>query len=94
MIKPSAQALRSLPNDAQRTAEIVDAEIVDNDPPDPTQALWSALLAAPAAGLSLPDLMNVTGLGRSWVYARLHEHANAGRAYQVTRGRWRAHVPR
>ncbi|GAA0264771.1 FtsK/SpoIIIE domain-containing protein [Cryptosporangium japonicum] len=86
----SAQALRSLPNSAQRPAEILDAEIVDSAPADPAQALWSALLAAPTTGVSLPDLMTVTGLGRSWIYARLHEHANAGRAYQVTRGRWRA----
>lgn len=86
----SAQALRSRLNGRECSAEVVDAEIVDDSSADPAQVLWGALLTAPADGLGLPDLMAVTGLGRSWVYARLHEHANAGRAYQVTRGRWRA----
>jgi hypothetical protein len=34
--------------------------------------------------------MAATGMSRSWVYYRLHEHANAGRAIQVSRGRWLA----
>jgi len=29
-------------------------------------------------------------MGRSWVYYRLQEHAEAERAVQVTRGQWRS----
>jgi DNA segregation ATPase FtsK/SpoIIIE-like protein len=52
--------------------------------------LWAALSLAPEEGISVPDLMQATGMGRSWVYYRLQEHAAAGRAVQVTRGQWRA----
>jgi S-DNA-T family DNA segregation ATPase FtsK/SpoIIIE len=34
--------------------------------------------------------MTATGMRRTWVYARLQEHAENGRAEQVSRGRWRA----
>ncbi|GAA3381602.1 cell division protein FtsK [Cryptosporangium minutisporangium] len=87
----SAQSLRSGLNGSQGHADVIDAEVVDEHPADAAQALWSALLAAPNSGLSLPDLIAATGLSRSWVYERLREHADAGRVYQVTRGRWRAH---
>jgi S-DNA-T family DNA segregation ATPase FtsK/SpoIIIE len=60
---------------------------------DPDVALWTALLAAPAAGASIADLMNATGKGRTWVYDRLSAHSDAGRASQVSRGRWRALTP-
>ena len=52
--------------------------------------LWAALCLAPAEGVSVPDLMRQTGMGRRWVYYRLTELAAAGRATQVTRGQWRA----
>jgi S-DNA-T family DNA segregation ATPase FtsK/SpoIIIE len=52
--------------------------------------LWKALQEAPAEGVTIAVLMAVTGMGRSWVYYRLSEHAAAGRAAQVTRGCWRA----
>jgi S-DNA-T family DNA segregation ATPase FtsK/SpoIIIE len=58
--------------------------------PDPEAALWKALQEAPAEGISVGVLMTVTGMGRSWVYYRLAEHAAAGRAVQITRGCWRA----
>lgn len=61
--------------------------------PDPEVILWTALLNAGPDGMSTPALMDTTGKGRTWVYARLQEHAAAGRAVQVTRGRWRAHDP-
>jgi DNA segregation ATPase FtsK/SpoIIIE, S-DNA-T family len=32
-------------------------------------------------------------MGRTWVYERLREHADAGRAYQVSHGHWRAAEP-
>ena len=37
--------------------------------------------------------MAACGMGRSWVYYRLREHARAGRAVQTTRGAWRAVRP-
>ena len=48
-----------------------------------------------APGLTAPimDLMTACGMGRSWVYYRLREHARAGRAVQTTRGSWWAVRP-
>jgi len=40
--------------------------------------------------MSIPALVDTTGKSRSWVYARLQQHAAAGRAAQVSRGRWTA----
>jgi S-DNA-T family DNA segregation ATPase FtsK/SpoIIIE len=57
---------------------------------DPEIALWEALQAAPPDGATVAGLMQATGMGRSWVYYRLAEHAEAGRAIQVSRGCWRA----
>ena len=56
----------------------------------PDALLWQALQNAPAEGISVADLMTITGMGRSWVYYRLAEHAAADRALQVARGCWRA----
>jgi hypothetical protein len=56
----------------------------------PDTLLWQALQDTPAEGASVADLMTITGMGRSWVYYRLSEHAAVGRAVQVTRGYWRA----
>jgi DNA segregation ATPase FtsK/SpoIIIE, S-DNA-T family len=64
------------------------------DPPaDPEVLLWTALLAAPAEGLSIAALRRATGKGRTWTYDRLQQHTDAGRVTQVSRGRWRAHSP-
>jgi S-DNA-T family DNA segregation ATPase FtsK/SpoIIIE len=72
---------RSEPSRGDRTAE---AEA----------ALWTALRDAADAGLSVADLEQITGMGRRWVYYRLRRHAEAGRAVQTARGRWRAtHTP-
>ncbi|MGL5862521.1 MAG: FtsK/SpoIIIE domain-containing protein [Phycicoccus sp.] len=57
---------------------------------DPSLALTNALRRAPEAGMSVPDLMTATGMGRTWVYDRLQELAGTGRATQVSRGRWLA----
>ena len=64
----------------------------DNGSPGtgPETMLWAALCLAPDEGVSVPDLMRQTGMGRRWVYYRLTELAAAGRATQVTRGQWRA----
>ena len=61
-----------------------------DDPEDPDTTLWAALRTAPEDGLSLADLMKATGKGRTWIYDRLHHHADTGHVTQVTRGRWRA----
>jgi S-DNA-T family DNA segregation ATPase FtsK/SpoIIIE len=71
-------------------ADVIDAEILDDDP---DMALWTALRQAPPEGLIVPDLMQATGMRRTWVYDRLHERATAGNAVQVGRGRWRAADP-
>ena len=60
------------------------------DASDPEQALLTALGKASDDGLTIPELMEQTGMGRTWVYDRLQALATAGRARQVTRGRWRA----
>jgi S-DNA-T family DNA segregation ATPase FtsK/SpoIIIE len=62
------------------------AELPSND--DPNAALWAALSRAPARGWSVGELMNATGMGRTWIYERLQELAATGRAQQVGRGRW------
>jgi S-DNA-T family DNA segregation ATPase FtsK/SpoIIIE len=72
--------------------EVIDAEIID-DPADPESELWTALREAPDEGLSVPELMMITGMGRTWIYDRLQSHAAAERAIQVSRGRWRATGP-
>ncbi|HKR48721.1 MAG TPA: hypothetical protein VJT72_03915, partial [Pseudonocardiaceae bacterium] len=64
----------------------VDEQTARND--NPTIALWIALRRALGHGLSVRELMAATGMSRSWVYYRLHEHAHTGRAVQVSRGRW------
>lgn len=57
---------------------------------DPEATLSMALGQAPKDGLTVPELIDLTGMGRTWVYERLQSLAAAGRAQQVTRGRWRA----
>ena len=62
--------------------------------PDPAHApeavLWAVLSIAPEDGITVPELMDETGMSRPWVYQRLHELARAGQVIQVSRGRWRA----
>jgi hypothetical protein len=53
-------------------------------------ALWRALCAAPADGSEISELMRITGWKRTKLYRHLRDHAQAGRAIQVSRGRWRA----
>ena len=52
--------------------------------------LWTALVLAPPDGISVPDLMAVTGMSRPWIYLRLRDLADQGHVIQVSRGRWRA----
>jgi hypothetical protein len=56
---------------------------------DPEMVLQAALALAPADGISVPDLVTITGMGRRWIYYRLRELAAAGHVIQTARGRWR-----
>jgi FtsK/SpoIIIE family len=58
--------------------------------PETGSALWQALCAAPPEGLEVSELMRLTGWKRTKLYRHLREYAEAGRAVQVGRGRWRA----
>jgi S-DNA-T family DNA segregation ATPase FtsK/SpoIIIE len=53
-------------------------------------ALWFALGLAPKEGTEVGVLMTLTGMSRPTLYRHLAQHAKAGRAVQVSRGRWRA----
>ena len=55
---------------------------------DPEAALCEALSAAPDEGISVPELVAITGMSRRWVYYRLRELAPAAQAVQTTRGLW------
>ncbi|HEX2742956.1 MAG TPA: FtsK/SpoIIIE domain-containing protein [Streptosporangiaceae bacterium] len=66
------------PEETEQTRETTDS------------ALWHALCAAPGEGLEVSELMRITGWKRTKLYRHLREYAEAGRAVQVSRGRWRA----
>jgi S-DNA-T family DNA segregation ATPase FtsK/SpoIIIE len=53
-------------------------------------ALWLALCMAPNEGSEIRELTRITGMSRPTLYRHLREHSRAGRAVQVSRGRWRA----
>jgi S-DNA-T family DNA segregation ATPase FtsK/SpoIIIE len=55
-------------------------------------ALWLALCIAPEEGTEIGELMRATGMSRPTLYRYLSQHAKAGRAVQVSRGRWRANT--
>ncbi|MCM4080058.1 FtsK/SpoIIIE domain-containing protein [Paractinoplanes hotanensis] len=57
---------------------------------DPEQMLATALGKAPEDGLTIAELIEATGMRRTWIYDRLQALAAADGARQVTRGRWRA----
>jgi hypothetical protein len=56
----------------------------------PEEALWAALRTAPEEGWEIGELMTITGMSRTPIYRYLRVLVDAGRAYQVSRGRWRA----
>ena len=55
--------------------------------------LWQTLLDAPDLGVSTQQLAEITGMGRSWVYQRLQDHATAGRVTRTRPGHWKATPP-
>jgi S-DNA-T family DNA segregation ATPase FtsK/SpoIIIE len=56
----------------------------------PEEVLWATLRDAPEEGWEIGDLISITGLSRSPLYRYLQDLVREGRAYQVSRGRWRA----
>jgi DNA segregation ATPase FtsK/SpoIIIE, S-DNA-T family len=84
-------ALASTPQPRPATPHIDPAEPGGTDgQADPETALWAALCAAGPDGVTARTLARQARMGRTWAYERLREHAEAGRAYQVSHGRWRA----
>jgi S-DNA-T family DNA segregation ATPase FtsK/SpoIIIE len=73
--------------------EATDGPPRGDDRPRPETALWDALVDAGPQGVSVGELVAACGMARRWVYYRLQEHAQAGRAVQVRRGYWRAARP-
>ena len=62
----------------------------DSDTTTPEGSLWLALCTAPEEGADISELMRLSGMTRPTLYRHLAAHAQAGRAIQVSRGRWRA----
>jgi S-DNA-T family DNA segregation ATPase FtsK/SpoIIIE len=56
----------------------------------PESLLWAALSLAPAEGITVPELVDQTGMSRPWIYQRLRDLVRGSQVAQVTRGRWRA----
>ena len=55
----------------------------------PDELLWAALSLAPDHGITVPELMQHTGMSRPWIYQRLRDLLTGGQVIQVSRGRWR-----
>jgi S-DNA-T family DNA segregation ATPase FtsK/SpoIIIE len=83
----SRNALTTAPADRQQMHDRKSGQ-------SPEETLWAALLSAPEEGLEIGDLMRITGMSRSPLYRYLQNLAGEGRAYQVSRGRWRARESR
>ncbi|MCI0689955.1 MAG: hypothetical protein L0Y54_22365, partial [Sporichthyaceae bacterium] len=57
---------------------------------DPDDQLWTVLREAPPEGRTLPELIQLTGMSRRWIYYRLDRLAAAGLVTRIARGHWRA----
>lgn len=62
----------------------------ESDRESPGALLWFGLCIAPTEGASIADLMSASSMNRTTLYRHLTDHFRAGRAIQVSRGRWRA----
>jgi hypothetical protein len=86
-----AQATPDTPAQPDSPGHAGSAGKASGDVPDsPGTLLWLALCMAPPGGAGIAELMNASGMSRPTVYRHLADHARAGRAVQVSRGRWRA----
>ena len=86
---------RSVPQPARRAPSQDSGPAVTNSPEsadaqETADVLWLALCHASEEGSEVSELMRITGWKRTKLYRHLREHAEAGRAIQVSRGRWRA----
>jgi DNA segregation ATPase FtsK/SpoIIIE-like protein len=78
------------PGDAQSALDEPGGTPDGYDTTTPEGALWLALCTAPDDGAEIAELMRLSGMTRPTLYRHLAAHAVAGRAIQVSRGRWRA----
>ena len=78
------------PGDAQSDPDEPGDAPEGYDTTTPEGALWLALCTAPDEGADIAELMRLSGMTRPTLYRHLAAHAHAGRAIQVSRGRWRA----
>jgi S-DNA-T family DNA segregation ATPase FtsK/SpoIIIE len=91
----SQRAIGTATDSAHSAAPTDTSGTADPDQPEETSAedaLWLALCMAPEEGADVGELMRVTGMSRPTLYRHLSHHAKAGRAAQVSRGRWRANT--
>jgi hypothetical protein len=81
-------------SESDSTEEYGTPETTDTESTTATaeETLWLALCMAPDEGAEIGELIRVTGMSRPTLYRRLAEHARAGQAVQVSRGRWRANT--
>jgi FtsK/SpoIIIE family len=75
---------------AQRNAGEADDVSGDSQPATQEGALWAALCGAPSDGADVAELLQASGMTRPTLYRHLGTLSDAGRAIQVSRGRWRA----
>ena len=78
------------PGDAQSDPDEPSDAPEGYDTTTPEGALWLALCTAPDEGADIAELMRLSGMTRPTLYRHLAAHADAGRAIQVSRGRWQA----
>ena len=85
---PPAPPVTAEPGD-QGTGDAGTAQPDSAQDDGPESTLWTALSLAPDDGISVPELVAITRMGRRWVYYRLRELAAAGRVIQTARGQSR-----
>jgi DNA translocase FtsK/SpoIIIE-like protein len=81
--RPNPPSGNSRPAESDSPEPANERETADNE-------LWLALCQAPDDGTEVSELMRITGWKRTKLYRHLRQYADAGRAVQVSRGRWRA----
>jgi hypothetical protein len=84
-IRPDSSAQPTSADHANDTTRVP-----DDARGNPEAILWAALCLAPTQGVTVPELMNETGMSRPWTYQRLQDLARRGQVTQVSRGRWSA----
>jgi hypothetical protein len=83
--KPPASPATEAPGDAGRKSTPQPEDTAD----DPETVLWAVLSAAPPEGITIREIVAITGMSRRWIYYRLTELAASGKAVQTGRACWR-----